>query len=90
MIRLFPGTVPIRGDHDDLEPNERARLQAAALHARQVYPGDLGELASRELTALADLGMRFEPDALIPRLATAILAMPAATADAGNAEEQPA
>jgi hypothetical protein len=83
MNRLFPGPAPLRGDGTDLDPAERARLRAAALHARRVYPGDLGVLASREITALAEFGMRFDHDALIPRLATAILAVPAQP-DAGE------
>jgi hypothetical protein len=82
MIRLFPGAAPVRGHGEALDPAERARLRAAALHARRVYPGDLGVLASRELTALAEFGMRFDRDALIPRLATAILAMAAPQPDA--------
>jgi hypothetical protein len=82
MIRIFPGSAPIRGNGENLDPAERARLRAAALHARRVYPGDLGILASRELTELADFGMRHDRDALIPRLATAILAMPAPPRDA--------
>ena len=81
MHDLFPGTVPVHGDRAGLEPHQRARLPTAALLARRVHPG---ELASRELIALADPGMRFEPDALIPRLATAILGMPTATADAAE------
>jgi hypothetical protein len=62
---------------DQLEAHEKSRLRAAARHARQVYPGDIGELIFRELTAYADFGIRFSVDALIPRLATQILAMPA-------------
>ncbi len=50
-------------------------MRAAALHARRLYPGGLGELAFRELTAYADFGYRFAADALIPRLAGEILAM---------------
>ena len=82
MIRLFPGTVPVRGDGADLEPHERARLRTAAPHARRVYPGDLGELASARAHRPRRSAMRFEPDALIPWLARAILAMPTVTADA--------
>ena len=74
MIRIFPGP-PALSAGTPVDPAERARLRAAALRARRVYPGDLGLLAARELTALADLGIQFDSDALIPRLATAILAM---------------
>ena len=65
---------------DPLQIHEKSRLRAAARHARRVYPGDLGELVFRELTAYAEFGIRFSVDALVPRLATRILAM---TADDG-------
>ena len=56
--------------------HERSRLRAAALHARRVLPGGVGELVQRELTSYADFGWRFSGDALIPRLAAEILATP--------------
>jgi hypothetical protein len=74
-IKLFPGPPPIRGDAVPLQFRESARLRAAALHARRVYPGPLGELVSRELSAYADFGYRLSNDGLIPRLATAVLAI---------------
>jgi hypothetical protein len=74
MIRLFPAPGPMPGDNNRMEAGERARLRAAALQARRIYPGELGLLAHRELMALADLGVGVDRDALIPRLATAILA----------------
>jgi hypothetical protein len=49
-------------------------MRAAGLHARRLYPGPLGELVFRELTAYADFGYQFAADALIPRLAAEILA----------------
>jgi hypothetical protein len=61
-----------------LELHERSRIRAAARHARRVYPGEVGELIHRELIAYAEFGLRFSVDALIPRLATRILAMTAA------------
>jgi hypothetical protein len=61
-----------------LELHERSRIRAAARHARRVYPGEVGELIHRELIAYAEFGIRFPVDALIPRLATRILAMTAA------------
>jgi hypothetical protein len=73
-IRLYPGPAPITGDADRLPPDESVRLRAAALRARRVLPGPLGELAHRELTAYAEFGHRFGTDALIPRLAAEILA----------------
>ena len=60
-----------------LELHERSRIRAAARHARRVYPGEVGELIHRELIAYAEFGIRFSVDALIPRLATRILAMTA-------------
>jgi hypothetical protein len=40
-----------------------------------MYPGPLGELVFRELHAYADFGYRLDNDGLIPRLATAVLAV---------------
>jgi hypothetical protein len=74
VIRLIPGPTPIRGDGESLDAAGRARLRTAALKARRIYPGHLGLLAARELNALADHGIRFDGDALIPRIAAEILA----------------
>lgn len=79
-IRCYPGPPAIQGDAQRLHPHESAGLRAAALHARRVYPGPLGELAHRELTAYADFGYRFATDSLIRRLATEILASHTTTA----------
>jgi hypothetical protein len=65
-----------RGDAEGLAPHERSRVRAAALHARRVYPGWIGELVQRELTAYADFGYRFRTDALVPQLVAEVLAMP--------------
>ena len=73
-IRMIPAPPPVRGDAVALQFHESARLRAAALHARRVYPGPLGELVSRELTAYADFGYRLSNDGLMSRLATAVLA----------------
>lgn len=75
-IRLHPAPPPIRGDAEEIHAHDRSRLRAAAQHARRLYPGGLGELVHRELTAYADFGFRFVGDALIPRLATEILDTP--------------
>ncbi|MEJ3653518.1 hypothetical protein WEH80_11090 [Actinomycetes bacterium KLBMP 9759] len=72
-IRLYPGEPPVRGDAEPLPSHDRARLRAAALHAKRIYPGSLGELVSRELLAYADFGFGFGRDALIPRLASEVL-----------------
>jgi hypothetical protein len=72
-IRLFTTSTPkIHGNATGLELHEKARYRAAALHGRRIYPGPLGELVHRELTAYADFGFRFKDDGLIPRLAAAI------------------
>ncbi len=69
----------------DISPGQRlpahevSRLRAAAYHARRVYPGPLGELLHRELSAFAEFGHRFAGDALLPRLATEILRTPVTT-----------
>ncbi|MDN5931423.1 MAG: hypothetical protein L0I24_10235 [Pseudonocardia sp.] len=74
-IRLYPGPDAPHGDADRLPMHETSRLRAAALHARRTIPGPIGELVHRELTAYADFGYRFTVDALIPRIATEILAV---------------
>jgi hypothetical protein len=66
--------APLLGNATTLPLHERSRMRAAALHARRLYPGGLGELVYRELLAYADFGYRFAADALIPRLAAEILA----------------
>jgi len=72
-IRLFTASSPkIPGNATELEQHERARYRIAALHGRRIYPGPLGELVYRELTAYADFGYRFTDDGLIPQLAAAI------------------
>lgn len=73
-ITTMAGTGPLHGSAPTLAMHERSRVRAAALHARRLYPGGLGELAYRELVAYADFGYRFAVDSLIPRLATEILA----------------
>jgi hypothetical protein len=72
-IRLFAASSPkIQGDAAGMEPHEKARYRAAAVLGRRIYPGPLGELVHRELTAYAEFGYRFSDDGLIPRLAAAI------------------
>ncbi|GAA4544306.1 hypothetical protein [Pseudonocardia xishanensis] len=52
---------------------EQTDIRAAAVRARRMYPGEIGELVYRELLAYADFGHRFARDALIPDLAARIL-----------------
>lgn len=74
MITLYPAPPPIDGDAPAMPMHERSRYRAAAGHARRLYPGPLGELVFRELTAYAEFGHRFSGDGLIPRLAATVLA----------------
>lgn len=74
-IMLFPGHPEISGDAPKLAFHEQGRYRAAAGHARRVLPGPVGELVYRELSAYAEFGHRFAGDALIPRLAAAVLAI---------------
>lgn len=89
-IKLFPAPPPIRGDATQMPMHERARYRAAAGHARRIYPGPLGELVFRELTAYADFGYRLAGDGLIPRLATAVLAVRAEKPPGSGASPWPA
>ena len=70
----LPAPAPPLDPAATLPLHERSLMRAAALHARRLYPGGLGELVFRELVAYADFGYRFATDALIPRLAAEILA----------------
>lgn len=72
--RTSTTTAALGGDAPALPLHERAKMRKAALHARRLYPGGLGELVHRELLAYADFGYQFTADALIPRLAAEILA----------------
>jgi hypothetical protein len=73
-IRLLaPATSNPGGDATPLPFVQLARYRAAALRARRDYPGPLGELLQRELTAYADFGYRLSSDSLIDRLAAQIL-----------------
>lgn len=60
-----------------LAAHEVNRLRAAARHARQVFPGPVGELLARELCAHADFGYRFDNSGLVNQVAREVLAMPA-------------
>jgi hypothetical protein len=68
-----PPPPRIEGDAGALSFDERARYTAAALRARRLYPGALGELVARELRACADFGVGPAEDGLIARLAAQVL-----------------
>jgi hypothetical protein len=80
-IRLVSGTAGSTGTAPAIPPHERCRYRTAAHHARRLYPGCVGELLHRELTAYADFGRRFDREALVPRLADEILACAVRPAD---------
>ncbi|MFC5137257.1 hypothetical protein ACFPK1_03385 [Actinomycetospora rhizophila] len=71
-----PEPADVRGNAAGLSGPERSRYRAAALHARRVFPGALGELLARELRTSADFG--YGAHGLVGRVATQVLAMPAA------------
>ena len=77
-IRFFPPAEPsITGDPRGRLPlHEASRLRAAAHHAKRAYPGPIGELLARELTAYAEFGYRFAADDLLTRLAAEVLRTP--------------
>jgi hypothetical protein len=52
----------------------RDRLETAARLALVVFPGPVGELVSREISAYLSFGFRFDGSGLVPRLADQILA----------------
>jgi len=80
----FPGPDRIPGDAKRLAPHESARYRTAAGHARRIYPGPLGELVFRELSAYVEFGYRFGHDGLILRLADAVLATDPNPSDAST------
>ena len=73
LYATHPPSAPQRGDATPLPFHERSRIRAAALHARRLYPGGVGEpsTASSARTPTSATGSN---DALIPRLAAEILA----------------
>lgn len=60
--------------------HEASRLRAAAHHAKRAYPGAIGQLLARELTAQAEFGYRFAADGLLTRVAADVLGTPARSA----------
>jgi len=59
-----------------LEHVDRARLTAAALRARRVFPGPVGSCISDELTTWAEFGWRLGGESRIGKLVAAIMAVP--------------
>ena len=73
-IMLFPGPDDVPGDAKRLTFHESALYRTAAGRARRIYPGPIGELVFRELSAYVEFGYRLGNEGLIPRLADAVLA----------------
>ncbi|MDN5861739.1 MAG: hypothetical protein L0H84_24325, partial [Pseudonocardia sp.] len=88
-IRLFlpgrPNVPAVAGREGALALHEASAIRAAAVHARRVLPGPVGELVAREFNAYAEFGVRFTTDAFLPRLVAHVLAMPSpVVADEGS------
>lgn len=84
VTQPLPPAPRLFGNAVRLAPHEVSRCLAAAGHARRIYPGALGELIHRELTAYAEFGCRFGMDALVPRLVATVLATSSAVLPEGE------
>ena len=83
------GSEPAAGLADPLQVHEKIAAPGRRPARPPGLPGELGELVYRELIAYAEFGIRFSVDALVPRLATQILAMPPTT-HRGHLDRRPA
>ena len=61
---------------DYMDHHERLRMHAAAMRAKRVYPGPVGEVLSAELQWWAEIGWRLQRTSLVNRLVTHILTTP--------------
>lgn len=59
-----------------LQPHESMRLRNAALLARHRYPGPVGEVLAKEITAWVEFGYRFGSSSLIEALVAHLLSPP--------------
>ena len=75
MTTARPGAAPLSMD-------ERARLRAAARHARTALPPPVGDTVAEYLTAWEAFGYRFGSHQLLARLIDPVLALPAPSARA--------
>jgi hypothetical protein len=64
-----------------LEFREKQRYRMAAMLARRMYPGPVGELINRELRYYADFGYRSAAEGLLPRLMATVMATDQSAAD---------
>jgi len=72
-----------RGREETRAPREHA-IPDGGRTCRRIYPGPLGELVFRELSAYVEFGYRFGHDGLILRLADAVLATDPNPSDAST------
>ena len=73
MTAARPGAAPLSMD-------ERARLRAAARHARAALPAPVADTVAEHLLAWEAFGYRFGSHQLLARLVDAVLALPASSA----------
>lgn len=59
-----------------LEPSETARIRAAIVRARKIYPEPVALLITNELTAWTDMGYRFGGAGLVIKLIKVIMDAP--------------
>ncbi len=59
-----------------LDPHQLLRIRDAAHHAKQTYPGPVGELIAHELLAWAEFGYLLDRTGLTTRLVDHVLAQP--------------
>jgi hypothetical protein len=74
-VYVLPGGVqtsgPVPMDH-----HEKARLRTAAFRVTRLYPGPMGELASREILMWEEFGYRLGNGGLMSRLVDHVLKAP--------------
>lgn len=78
-VEIINAEVPLA----PMDHHEKARVRAAALRAKRIYPGAVGELVAVELLAWHDFGYRLDNGGLIMKavheISTAPLSVPAIT-----------
>lgn len=52
----------------ELAAHDKLRARTAAHHARTRYPGPVGDLLAREISAYVDFGYRTDEASVVPRL----------------------
>ncbi|MQA12775.1 MAG: hypothetical protein GEV09_00995 [Pseudonocardiaceae bacterium] len=69
-------------DDAHAELHVRSRFRAAAYRAKQIYPGAVGELLSREIMSWEEFGYRLGGEALMSQVVTDVLDRPVPDAEA--------